>query len=68
MKLVRVLDFRHMYEKNGVSLPSPSYRLYADNGHYVTVRPNFDKNKRDWFSLSQMVTDTIEIDENGNVK
>lgn len=68
MKLVKVLDWRRIYERDGVKLPSQSFRLYGDNGHYVTIKPSFETNKRDWFSLSQMVVDSIELDENGNPK
>lgn len=68
MKLVRVVDYRRMYEKDGVKLPSPSLRLVDDKGNYVWIRPAFDKNKREWFYLNQMVTNNAEIDKDGNYK
>lgn len=63
MKLVKVLDKRRMYEKDGKEFSSVNYRLYDDVGHYVTVKPAFSKNERDWVALSFMVSDTITIEK-----
>lgn len=61
MKVVKVLDHRRTYQKDGVDMPSMSYRLYDDNGHWLSIKPNFDKSARDWYSLSYMASETIEI-------